>query len=1091
MSTCDCGCCTGVTIATPAPAYNRPGLPTLGRRVGTHGRFMESMRARLSSAGALAGLTTREPDDPSIAMLDGWAVIADVLTFYQERIANEGYLRTATEPGSLVELGRLVGYTPRPALASSVYLAYSLDPGSRTTIPAGSQAKSVPAQGEQPQTFETMDDLQAREEWSSLAVRRTGPPRLRAVDVPRDLAELTVAGTSANLKAADRMLFLFGAGTPAAARVVMQARPDFAADTTAVSLVPPPTAPTDPVTTAADQLRGVVAAALTSPPMSTLANNVVETLDALTATLDLNEGGPPSVGVLIDYLRVLLEQVAVARPHAGHETAHWLDESVTAVLDALRRVVALSVQAHRMSAPEMEDLTQLASSLLCPQLSPPDSPFGSPIGGEPDECHRAAALIGLTPMLAALRKPPSTPPANARSTSPEITELFAPDSDVSAKLLMADDPRLALWLYRAWGNAAIAPPLPLSDLQVMRVKARPFIDESSPPSDGSQLMLLAGIADQPLTSVQLDAVYDGIIPGSWVIVEDVSTGAHVLQVTAVAQQVATQFVGSDRTRVPVPITVLSLVGTYPDDQPLENITVWAQGESLQAVGDPITDDVQGKEIELDRAYDGLQPGRWLIVSGERTDVPYTSGVLASELVMVGGIRQRVNPELSGDTVHATLVLVNALAYSYKRDTVRIYGNVVAATQGETRPEVLGSGDATGTNQTFSLRQVSADRPLTALPADNALGAAYAITVRVNGVRWHGADVLVGAAPTDHQYALRTGAGSASVVFGDGVNGARPPTGVENIAAEYRAGAGRSGNVAREAINQLGSRPLGVNAVVNPLPATGGSEGDGPDDARVVTPLRVLALDRLLSTKDYENFSRARAGIGKATARRLFDGEREVVHVTIAGMDDVPIDPASQLFIALESALADVGDVHLPVRVAVRDLVAIVLSAGVRVLPDYSWDLVEPLVRAAVLETLGFRNRELGQPAFLSTVVSAIQAIPGVDYVDVDVFKGISADVTPLELITRARGLNAADPCVPASPAWYDEKTYQAHSDETLSSVARQFGLTLDELAGRNPQLESTALQDGQTLVVFRGIRPAQLAVLSPAVPETLTLRRIP
>jgi len=50
-----------------------------------------------------------------------------VLTFYQERIANEGYLGTATERRSILELARLVGYELRPGVAASVYLAYVLD----------------------------------------------------------------------------------------------------------------------------------------------------------------------------------------------------------------------------------------------------------------------------------------------------------------------------------------------------------------------------------------------------------------------------------------------------------------------------------------------------------------------------------------------------------------------------------------------------------------------------------------------------------------------------------------------------------------------------------------------------------------------------------------------------------------------------------------------------------------------------------------------------------------------------------------------------------------------------------------------------
>src|ERR1035438_8476224 len=74
--------------------------------------------------------------DPAIALLDAWAVVADVLTFYQERIANEGYLPTATERRSLLELARLVNYTLRPGVSASVYLAFTVQSGFSGTIPA-------------------------------------------------------------------------------------------------------------------------------------------------------------------------------------------------------------------------------------------------------------------------------------------------------------------------------------------------------------------------------------------------------------------------------------------------------------------------------------------------------------------------------------------------------------------------------------------------------------------------------------------------------------------------------------------------------------------------------------------------------------------------------------------------------------------------------------------------------------------------------------------------------------------------------------------------------------------------------------------
>ena len=67
-----------------ADIANRPGLSQLDYRIGTFGSFLADMKGRLSSAAypELAALTTRDRSDPAIALLDAWAIVADVLTFY-------------------------------------------------------------------------------------------------------------------------------------------------------------------------------------------------------------------------------------------------------------------------------------------------------------------------------------------------------------------------------------------------------------------------------------------------------------------------------------------------------------------------------------------------------------------------------------------------------------------------------------------------------------------------------------------------------------------------------------------------------------------------------------------------------------------------------------------------------------------------------------------------------------------------------------------------------------------------------------------------------------------------------------------------
>jgi hypothetical protein len=182
-------------------------------RVGSWAAFKESLLARLSSSdyAALASLKTRDNDDFTIAFLDATAVVLDILTFYQERLANENYLRTATQLRSLTELSRLIGYQPAPGVSSAVCLAFTLKttPGSppdpstpAITIPKGTQVQSVPAQGQTPQTFETSADISAKPNWNALAVEAARPWR------PPGRNGLYLEGVATQLNPGDSLLIL-------------------------------------------------------------------------------------------------------------------------------------------------------------------------------------------------------------------------------------------------------------------------------------------------------------------------------------------------------------------------------------------------------------------------------------------------------------------------------------------------------------------------------------------------------------------------------------------------------------------------------------------------------------------------------------------------------------------------------------------------------------------------------------------------------------------------------------------------------------------------------------------------------------------
>ncbi|MDQ6863121.1 MAG: hypothetical protein M3044_04790, partial [Thermoproteota archaeon] len=187
-------CFSGSLDETLVQIKNPPGLSYLRYRIGTHRTFKENMLASLSSTlvtgfspdsnekptAPLKSLTTRGDDDLIVSLFDAWATVADVLTFYQERIANEGYLRTSTDRRSILELGRAVGYELGPGVAANTFLAFTLDESPETTqkrtiIAKGIKVQSVPAQGELPQIFETIEEIEADPEWNELRPRLTEP----------------------------------------------------------------------------------------------------------------------------------------------------------------------------------------------------------------------------------------------------------------------------------------------------------------------------------------------------------------------------------------------------------------------------------------------------------------------------------------------------------------------------------------------------------------------------------------------------------------------------------------------------------------------------------------------------------------------------------------------------------------------------------------------------------------------------------------------------------------------------------------------------------------------------------------------------
>ncbi|MEX0762676.1 MAG: baseplate J/gp47 family protein [Dehalococcoidia bacterium] len=219
----------------------------------------------------------------------------------------------------------------------------------------------------------------------------------------------------------------------------------------------------------------------------------------------------------------------------------------------------------------------------------------------------------------------------------------------------------------------------------------------------------------------------------------------------------------------------------------------------------------------------------------------------------------------------------------------VYGNVINATRGETVPtETLGSGDASRANQSFVLKK----KPLTYVPAPaegNDSGVASTLQVWVGGVLWKETSYFFGQPHDAPVYTVRQDdEGNSTVRFGDGVNGARLPTGSNNVIAAYRHGAGAAKPPAGS-ITQMAKSLKGITAIKNPVAAFGGSDAEAAENLREHAPQSALTLGRAVSMADMEAVAAGVAGVTAVKAEWTWHEKRQRPVVRIWYIGDPGIE----------------------------------------------------------------------------------------------------------------------------------------------------------------------------------------------------------
>lgn len=438
--------------------------------------------------------------------------------------------------------------------------------------------------------------------------------------------------------------------------------------------------------------------------------------------------------------------------------------------------------------------------------------------------------------------------------------------------------------------------------------------------------------------------------------------------------------------------------------------VFAESKALPIALEPWAEDRIGvgeNSILLSHLIPGLAPGRPLIISGRLVD----STEKVSQLIRVTNscfVERTTNEyqELTSavavdllkqhpEKIFTKIFFAPALKLSLQRESVEIFANATRAVHGETRNVILGSGDASIINQQFELKEI----PLTYVSSIN--GAGSTLQVRVNDVLWQEVRTLYDVPGNEKVYAISmNNHGQVTIQFGDGINGARLPTGIDSVTARYRVGSGSAGMVAAEKINMLISRPLGVNGVINPLPSAGAADPEKIEEARKNAPLTVLTIDRIVSLQDYEDYARAFPGIGKAQAKLLWDGQKEIVHLTIApAVVGDACDETSPQFINLQDAIRTQSDSMQSFEVQCFEKVEFDVAARIKFDSSYEEDRVFRGAGSALKASFSFDAREFGQPVTTADIIVVLQSATGVTAVDLDKLAYTSDPNTPLRRLS--------------------------------------------------------------------------------------------
>lgn len=263
--------------------------------------------------------------------------------------------------------------------------------------------------------------------------------------------------------------------------------------------------------------------------------------------------------------------------------------------------------------------------------------------------------------------------------------------------------------------------------------------------------------------------------------------------------------------------------------------------------------------------------------------------------------------------------------------------------------------------------------------------------------WHPQHDLLGSGSQDRDFVVEIdNDGGAHLRFADGELGRLPDAGMI-FTSRYRVGNGPAGNVGADTITKVVFRQnvSGLALQVrNPLPAQGGTAPEPVAEARLLAPGAFRKeLHRAITADDYARLAERSVKIQRAGASLRWNGSWYEAQVAVdprgAGQAE------KSLLTEIKRSLERYRRIGHDLRITGARYVPLELALTVCALPHYLRGHIEAALLAVFSNCvlpdgqLGFfhpDNLTFGEGIFVSKLVAAAQAVPGVE----------SATVTKLE-----------------------------------------------------------------------------------------------